>query len=167
MTIMLDRATSPVTNLKELISAALFSRLVSRIMDEENVSREYAERIMDQALAFLTACALNPSAGLSPSETVDVGWHTFILYTREYAAFCEQVAGRFIHHTPNDDANCGQKPRTEDHAAEGLAQTKTMAIGATVNAIRAAGLPVDIDLWVSAGDCSQCHAGCYDSPKAA
>lgn len=31
---------------------------------------------------------------------VDRLWHTFITFTREYAAFCEQVAGRFIHHVP-------------------------------------------------------------------
>jgi hypothetical protein len=162
MAITLDRPASPVTNPRELISPALFFRLVSRIADEESVSREYAERIMDQALAFLAACALNPDAGLAPSETVDVGWHTFLLYTREYAAFCEQVAGRFIHHTPDDEAGA---PRVDDDTAGGAAQAKTMTIGVTVNAMRAAGLPVDIDLWIRAGDCSQCHAGCHDSPR--
>lgn len=37
----------------------------------------------------------------------------------------------------------------------------------TVLAIRVAGYRVDPDLWpasVTAGDCTQCHAGCHDSP---
>ncbi|MFI6797220.1 glycine-rich domain-containing protein [Streptosporangium canum] len=62
-----------------------------------------AEQIMKQALSFLAACAARPYARLAPSELVDIGWHTFILYTREYAEFCEQVAGRFINHAPDDD----------------------------------------------------------------
>ena len=35
-----------------------------------------------------------------PSEIVDVLWHNFILFTREYEAFCEQGLGRFLHHVP-------------------------------------------------------------------
>lgn len=54
---------------------------------------------MDQALAFLIACANTPRP-LAPSAEVDLGWHTFLLYTNEYADFCERIAGRFIHHRP-------------------------------------------------------------------
>jgi hypothetical protein len=90
---------------------------------------------------------------------VDLGWHAFILYTAEYAAFCDRVAGRFIHHSPDDVP-----------APEGIS---AVPIAATVKAIRAAGFVVDDELWVGAGvsaDCStskchQCHAGCYDSPR--
>jgi hypothetical protein len=35
-----------------------------------------------------------------PSQAVDVAWHEFILFTREYASFCSKAFGRFIHHTP-------------------------------------------------------------------
>ncbi|WP_214110362.1 hypothetical protein [Acrocarpospora catenulata] len=44
-----------------------------------------------------------PGVGLAPSERVDIGWHTFLMYTRDYAAFCQTVAGRIIHHQPDDD----------------------------------------------------------------
>jgi hypothetical protein len=30
----------------------------------------------------------------------DEMWHAFVLFTREYAEFCEQYVGRFCHHTP-------------------------------------------------------------------
>ena len=107
---------------------------------------------MVQALAFLKACALNPGAGLVPSKLVDIGWHTFVLYTREYAAFCQREAGRFIHHAPSDTESAGGT---------------IAAIGDTVAAMRAAGLPVDAGLWISFSECSQCYAGCADDPKVA
>jgi hypothetical protein len=153
VTITVDQTAAAITDPRSLISPALFTRLVTRITEDHPMIRDHAERVMVQALAFLGACALNPGAGLAPSEEVDMGWHTFILYTREYAEFCERVAGRFIHHTPNDETDCGE------------ARSKTVAIDATVSAMRAAGLHVDIDLWLSDGECSQCHAGCHDSPR--
>lgn len=35
-----------------------------------------------------------------PSQAVDVAWHEFILFTRQYESFCYQTFGRFLHHTP-------------------------------------------------------------------
>ena len=35
-----------------------------------------------------------------PSQVTDDLWHEFILYTREYQAFCKKAFGRFMHHTP-------------------------------------------------------------------
>ncbi|MQY04757.1 glycine-rich domain-containing protein [Actinomadura macrotermitis] len=137
---------------RSLISPELLARLAGRIASEQICTEQHAEQVMLQALGFLKACALNPGAGLAPSEAVDIGWHTFILHTREYADFCQRVAGRFIHHTPADP---GESP----HQAE--------AIGSTVAAMRAAGIEVDTALWVPVSKCSQCYAGCANDPKAA
>jgi hypothetical protein len=123
-------------------------------MADHGLDQAAAERIMDQALAFLKACALNPGAGLAPSAEIDKGWHAFILHTADYAEFCQRIAGRFIHHLPT-----GPDIEEDDGAT----------IHATIAAMQAAGIPVDITLWpVSAdctSDCHQCHAGCHDSPK--
>lgn len=35
-----------------------------------------------------------------PSQVADDLWHEFILYTRNYDAFCRRAFGRFMHHTP-------------------------------------------------------------------
>ena len=35
-----------------------------------------------------------------PSQVADDLWHEFILYTRNYQAFCQRAFGRFFHHTP-------------------------------------------------------------------
>ncbi|HEX9680976.1 MAG TPA: hypothetical protein VGA32_05950, partial [Anaerolineales bacterium] len=34
------------------------------------------------------------------SPKIDEVWHAFILFTREYADFCQAVFGEFIHHVP-------------------------------------------------------------------
>src|SRR5215475_10657904 len=35
-----------------------------------------------------------------PSQAADDLWHEFILYTRDYDAFCRRAFGEFLHHTP-------------------------------------------------------------------
>ena len=35
-----------------------------------------------------------------PSQVVDDLWHEFILFTRDYGAFCQRAFGQFLHHTP-------------------------------------------------------------------
>jgi hypothetical protein len=42
---------------------------------------------------------LTAKEGTEPSAEVDEMWHEFILFTKEYAAFCD-LAGGFIHHNP-------------------------------------------------------------------
>ena len=152
----------PITSVTEglvqgrtLIAPELFDRLVHRVVAEHpDLGDGLPQRILDQALAFLgtSATATQP---LGPSELVDIGWHTFILHTVDYAAFCERVAGRFIHHVPDDDQG-------------GTPPTIPTTLADTVTAIRAAGFALDADLWPRAADCSskctQCHAGCTDSP---
>lgn len=40
-----------------------------------------------------------------PSQVVDVAWHEFILFTRQYQDFCRKGLGRFLHHTPAEAMN--------------------------------------------------------------
>ena len=35
-----------------------------------------------------------------PIKNVDAVWHTFILFTEEYADFCDRYLGKFLHHKP-------------------------------------------------------------------
>lgn len=35
-----------------------------------------------------------------PSQVVDDLWHEFILYTKNYDAYCRSAFGRFLHHSP-------------------------------------------------------------------
>ncbi|MEU7986011.1 hypothetical protein AB0B56_14195 [Streptosporangium canum] len=152
MTITADRPT--LTAPRTLISPELFDRLTARIRIDHPEHAHQAEQIMTEALALLGACAVNPGAGLGPSDLVDIGWHTFLMYTEDYARFCQDVAGRFIHHAPDDDP-----------AAAGAGAS----LSVTIAAMTLAGYPVNEAMWPTAADCSsqkcsQCHAGCTDSP---
>ena len=132
---------------RSLLSEDLFDRLCRRITIDDGADRAFAERILDQALAFLAACGRFPDNKLAPSNPVDIGWHTFILYTREYAEFCERVAGRFIHHVPQD------APSAPEHSKD-----PASVRDATVDAIRRAGYVVDTELWITdAYSCGSCH----------
>ena len=153
--VMSERTTG-----RSLVSEELFDRLVRRIVADGGIDRRLAERIMDQALAFLSACAANTGVPLSPSEAVDLGWHTFILHTKDYAQFCHRVAGRFIHHVPTDEAD----PAVQREAARAT-------LVRTVEAIERRGFTADAALWPLSGakcqKCTQCHNGCADDPPPA
>jgi hypothetical protein len=136
VTIALERpvgTTDPIT----LVDPDVADRLTRRITtDHPDIDKATALRIIGQAAAFIAASGQQPGQSLAPSKLVDYGWHAFILHTVDYARFCEQAVGRFVHHVPTDE-----------------------------DAIEAAGYTVDHELWGSAADCNQCHAGCTDSPN--
>jgi hypothetical protein len=126
---------------KELVDDLLWQQLVTRVEQDSQLDRELAERIMSQALGFLRLVAENPGQSFSPSPLVDIGWHTFVLHTRAYMAFCCRLAGAFIHHEPTAEA--------EDREA----------VIRTVSAMRASGIPVDDELWDGSAQCgSHCRA---------
>lgn len=130
---------------RTLISILLWERLVARIQKEQNIAREKAERIMDSALGFLHLCAKNPGKRFSPSPLVDVGWHTFLMYTQDYAKFCMQQAGRFIHHEPNDNP--------------AVVMTSGGAC-ATIAFMNAGGISFDAEMWKHASSGSDCTVDC-------
>ncbi|KAF4410305.1 hypothetical protein GCU69_04520 [Streptomyces lycii] len=128
---------------RSLLPDEFFARLVDRIAEKEGTDRLFAERVMEQALGFLAACAKNVSGRpLSPSPVVDIGWHTFLLHTRQYAEFCDKVAGRFIHHEPYEATGARHDDPQE-------VRLRTQA------AMEAAGYVVDHELWSGAAACDQ------------
>ncbi len=55
-----------------------------------------------ELMRYLVMCALLPKESIEMmSKDIDNLWHTFILFTKNYARFCTQVAGHFLHHAPN------------------------------------------------------------------
>lgn len=54
---------------------------------------------------------------------IDLMWHTFILYTRDYAEFCENMFGFFLHHTPKSQAEqVAWDLRVSTNAEEAMAE---------------------------------------------
>lgn len=58
-----------------------------------------------------------------PSQAVDVAWHEFILFTRNYQVFCDKALGRFLHHTP------AEAMRSPQDAQEGIRRAWRLACG--------------------------------------
>lgn len=75
--------------------------VLSRYVIDTGVSKQTAREHERELKRFLLVCALNDTGRpIGMAGPVDELWHTFILFTKEYADFCRQVAGRFLHHAP-------------------------------------------------------------------
>lgn len=138
---------------KDLIDAELRTRLIEEVRAQwPDLGEDLGERGVEQMVAFLATSA-RTAERLTPSLRVDAFWHRFLLHTVPYARFCGALGVKFIHHVPEPAAKA-------DPAAGQAAMERTKA------AILAAGYTVDPDFWPGEGaaDCTQCHAGCTDSP---
>ena len=148
-------APAPLAH-RRLVDDVLWARLTARVrtdlefqavFDEsaETEQISWSERIVDAMLAYLALCATTrDSYAMAP--LVDIGWHAFLVYTREYADFCERISGRFIHHTPYDVPGVDYDLAATD-------------VAATVAALHDAGGVVDFELWAHASQVAGACAG--------
>ncbi|MEU0878880.1 hypothetical protein ABZ345_09800 [Lentzea sp. NPDC005914] len=140
--------TTTLSTCPATISTELRHQLRLQLTSEHSMNVTEADRIITDTISFLTVCAASPHRQFRPSRQVDLGWHQFILNTHDYAEFCDRLAGRFIHHVP-------------DEFAAPVRRATAGVLDPTVEAIKTAGLPFHPELWVTGdGSCSQCHAGC-------
>ena len=66
-----------------------------------HLSRAQANRVTETLREYFHVCNEAGRSFISmPSDAVDTAWHEFILFTRQYADFCDKAFGRFLHHTP-------------------------------------------------------------------
>ncbi|MER8041991.1 hypothetical protein [Streptomyces sp. NPDC094032] len=131
---------------RDLVSPELFEKLSAFCADEYGLGADLARRVMDEALAFLYVAGTSENGHvMAPSRAVDPAWHTFVLHSQEYTAWCLAHFGRYLHHAPNS------KLRTV-----GLMYDVT-------GAIAAAGFAVDPSLWGIAADCNE-PTCCSDGP---
>ncbi|MFI5965131.1 glycine-rich domain-containing protein [Streptomyces asoensis] len=122
----------------------LFESLARFVVIHNGQPSERAERIADQAVAFLVTAA-SATVPMVPSDDVDHGLHALILHTKEYAELCEQYGGRFLHHNPRPGGG-GRDPEK---------------VAASARAMKAAGFAVFDDLWtVDGANLAQCDADC-------
>lgn len=139
--------TAVETDLKTgrgLVSDELFRSIVQFTVTHFGQDQERAERQTDQALAFV-ATAATASVPMVPSDDVDHALHAFMLHTEDYAAFCGQHAGRFLHHNPRP----GGGGRTLE------------AVTRSTHAMKAAGFMVLDELWaVNGKSAAQCDSDC-------
>lgn len=135
MTTMLE---SPVAlrHGRDLVSPELFEKMSEFCAEEYGHELSTARRIVDQALAFLKVMGDTRAFDMTPSDAVDPGWHSFVLHTQAYAAWCDEQFGFFLGHEP-----------------KATVRTRPL-IGSVVDRVRAAGFHVDDRLWGAAKDCN-------------
>ena len=89
---------------EERILRYRFPAKVSQAVREQypHLTQSQANRVIDGLRDYFIICytAGKKKSVSMPSQAVDVAWHQFILFTRNYAVFCDKAFGRFLHHTP-------------------------------------------------------------------
>ncbi|CRK56145.1 hypothetical protein [Alloactinosynnema sp. L-07] len=136
---------------RDYVTAEVWDREVRLIMRDHDFDRDLAERTFGQTIAYLVTTAEKPRTPMGPTPQVDKGVHSFVLDTPRYVDFCMEHAGRYLHHVPHLPEERGSQPKVLHH---------------TIETIRAAGFPLDTELWNAQDvDCHQCYACCSNSPK--
>jgi hypothetical protein len=75
--------------------------LLERLEKHRGIERKDSALVSRGLRQFFIAYLMSGRRYVSmPSQVADDLWHEFILYTREYEAFCSRAFGAFLHHTP-------------------------------------------------------------------
>lgn len=90
---------SPDGELLETVLAYQHEPLVARLQKKLGITYEDAVQLFDDTKRFLYLCAVSDEV-ICPNESLDFGWHEFILFMRDYEDFCRKHFGRIIYHRP-------------------------------------------------------------------
>ena len=125
-----------------------FAPIVERIAGHDDVPDGLAAAVMADTLKFVTLAATSAQP-VVPTRLIDVGWHEFILHTRDYTEFCAKIGG-YVHHVPIRGASTGN-----GDVYEATRRLLTERHG-----------PLDPRLWPDLGaDCGDCKAGECEAGK--
>lgn len=103
---------SQVAKREILIDTYKFPATIERKVAEKypHLTSQQTELVMRGLREYFHLCNIAGKRMVSmPSQVVDVAWHEFILFTRQYEFFCDKALGRFLHHTP---AEAMKSPKT-------------------------------------------------------
>ena len=90
--------------------------VLRRYKEDSGVSDERAEVDWTAFLQFMAVCMFQ-SERVTATPAADGVWHAFLLHTKQYAAFCEEFLGGFVHHDPTSDEGSPEDyQRSRGHA---------------------------------------------------
>jgi len=121
------------------------------LMEKKGWSLERAEAARTEYVRFVTLLRMRPGFMLVPwpnadgQDDLDQFWHQHILDTAKYAADCDRLFGRMIHHNPHVVRGSGQ----ESEAVE-----KTQRLYARTFGSGSYGRPVDEMFLTGCGACA-------------
>jgi hypothetical protein len=97
--------------------------VVDKLLDAGVVEeRERAELLLCEVKKYLLLSHHLRKPLPMSSALVDAAWHQFVLFTREYASFCQIYLGSFFHHVPE------APPSGEAPAEGGMTQAEFVAL---------------------------------------
>jgi hypothetical protein len=77
--------------------------VMAHVAEDTGLGAADLERAEDLYRKFLTLVAANTTGkAVVPPRIADYVWHAHITFTRQYAADCELLFGRFLHHDIQD-----------------------------------------------------------------
>ena len=92
-----------ISRREKLIDKYAFPPSLSNKVAEKypHLSDQQATEVVEGMREYFHVCNIARHKMIAmPSQAVDVAWHEFILFTRDYKKFCDKALGRFLHHTP-------------------------------------------------------------------
>jgi hypothetical protein len=92
-----------------------YAHVIRRIASDKHIRTRTASRRFVEMLKFLDVCA-EAKETVSPPPRVDGAWHCFVLFTRDYAEYCQSRFGRFIHHEPMESRDTEAYKRAYEEA---------------------------------------------------
>ena len=98
-------------------------QLIRKLQDKEGFAEEEAKDLFQDTLRFLYICGTG-NGGHVPSARIDLAWHYFVLFTKDYRNFCNRFFGRFIDHQPGHQAET--KAQTLQEIKNTLAQARSV-----------------------------------------
>jgi len=83
-----------------ILNSEVVNRVIGKkIKEEKECGKEEGNAVKKKDRVLKKVCGTRPGI-CSPTDQIDAAWHEFVLYTQDYAAFCNDMFGRFIHHIP-------------------------------------------------------------------
>ena len=88
--------------LKNAILTYQNSNVISRFTDKYALDEKEAKSIFTETKKFLylSYCEKEKAVIYDDMLIVDEMWHNFILFTKDYHAFCIKFFGKYLHHLP-------------------------------------------------------------------
>lgn len=88
------------------IGAYQFSNAIKARIGQHypHLSDDQLTQVIQALRLYFQLC--NVAAGITvsmPSRVVDIAWHEFILFTKDYKEFCQLGIGHFLHHIPAEE----------------------------------------------------------------
>ena len=94
----------------ELINNWNLRDIKYRLIQRDKLAEQEVEKAIIEFRKYMIVRLVTGKTIAMTSDIVDLVWHQFILFTKEYHEFCLTIFGEYIHHSPATDI---KKPKQQ------------------------------------------------------